>query len=65
MCILDGGDRNWRVSMGCRRHRGLFAEILSGLAHQRQPDIGMGKKEGLQDGSHRVYIVRVHFAPRV
>ena len=48
--------------MGCRRHRGLFAEILSGLAHQRQPDIGMGKKEGLQDGSHRVYIVRVHFA---
>ena len=50
MCILDGCDRNWRVSMGCRRHRGLFADILSGLAaHQRQPDIGMGNKEGLQE----------------
>ena len=30
MCIPDGCDRKKRVSMGCRRHRGLFAEILSG-----------------------------------
>jgi len=37
MCILDGGDRRRRrrVSMACRRHRVLFARILSGGWHTR------------------------------
>lgn len=51
MCILDGGDRRrkrrGRVSMACKRHRGLFAQILSGGWHTRDthPDIGGNKEE--------------------
>ena len=61
------GDRNWRVSMGWRRHRGLFAQILSGLAHQRQPDIGVvGKEQGgfVRWKSWSLQCENFHLAPR-